>query len=192
MAKLSIDELLEEQKRPVTLAVIQAIQDDGKNVLVTPWEPGTQCLCGKGIRVPRSAIKEISKTGNTVRCCRKTLQVVEIKFSEGKQIGYEELFVAIQTAREDGTIAPSNGFGNPVPLFRRLNFKLRPGGIRPWGIVGGTAAPGDPLNDPQVAADAAQAACIENCLSRVDTSGLSPQQRQTLQDTMRSLCEAMC
>jgi hypothetical protein len=80
--ELSVDQLLEEQERGRLRATVARIGGHHDAVEVTPWIRGGGCACHSSLRVPKEAIAGAVATGESHRCCGKTLLVVELTFRE--------------------------------------------------------------------------------------------------------------
>jgi hypothetical protein len=183
MADISIDHLLEQQRRSSNAVLLQAIPGDNEHVRVTPWIRGMKCVCGKGTVMPRNAIKEISKTGHTCRCCNQTIQVVEVEFSSEKLVTYAELISAVRASRAAAIAEAAR------KLRRALRFHIPIMKPFPW--------PED-QNDPDTAGSDSENSddCVLNCVDsfmrKTDGYKLPPAQQAAVMGYYQTLCEVLC
>jgi len=192
VADISIERLLEEQKRSSKVVIMEAIPDDKDHVRVIPWYRGMKCVCGRGAILPRSAIQDIRKTGETIRCCNRTLQIVEVEFSDEKLVTCEELWSAMQASRAE---AMQSARRTLRKLRRTMRFvipfvKPFPGGGAPdpvGGDVNGEGSSGIDGSDPF---------CVPDCISMgMKTSGGSQLRGAAWTANWQywnSLCQAIC
>jgi hypothetical protein len=82
--EIEIDDLLREQEETGNAfhVTIERTPDDDERVKITPYRADTGCLCIDAIVVPKQSIETAKRTGETHLCCGKTLQVVEVTFSD--------------------------------------------------------------------------------------------------------------
>lgn len=90
--ELSLDELLERQRRAATLATITAVPEKKDMVKLTPWLPGGECLCHFAIVVPKRSIERLTSTRHQHLCCGKLLDVVQVTFRDTGAVSVSEIF----------------------------------------------------------------------------------------------------
>lgn len=121
----SLTSLLEEQATSSRRFVIEAVPDKSEVVKVTLLTPGMRLSCDAGVTMPTKAISSVKKTGDTVACCGKTLQAVELTFSQEQMVSYDDVFSTVRDVHTSVTknIAQSvNGFstsGGHSPIVDR-------------------------------------------------------------------------
>jgi hypothetical protein len=116
---ISLEELLAEQSKIVTLATIEAVPEKADFVKVTPWILGSGCMCRFALEVPKKDIASVVLTKHGYPCCGKDLSVVQVEFKES-------------------SVLPTAGvFAN---LSRLASFDLEPRSVRPARGVTDTAA----------------------------------------------------
>lgn len=185
MGDISIDVLLEEQKRSGNRVVIRGIPGDNEQVKVTPVIRGMKCACRDSQIVPRSAIKSITKTGKSLHCCNETLQIVEVEFSHEKLITYDELFKAVRSAH-----AATMG---SIPRRRnRPVARRRPHILQPLPVI--PVDPGDGGGGDD--SDETYDDCIEDCITELILyempEGLSPAAEARYWITAYNDCKRGC
>ena len=181
MSGLTVEQLLEEQKRSTNLAVLKAIPNDSEHVRVIPWQPGMKCLCGKGMVVPRKAIESLQKRDETVRCCGESLQVVEITFSSEKLVTYTEYFGVHRTLQTAMRFQEGRR--------RRLSFALTADTDSAGGGSSSNPFDYDPFEDPQTMFD-----CMANCIAEVNEDAMSipPDKRAAFKARRIRMCQFAC
>ena len=63
--------------------------------------------------MPISAIKSIKKIGETVHCCDKLLQAVELTFTDAKAVSYDDVFVTVASVHASVTTNLAHSFSAP-------------------------------------------------------------------------------
>jgi hypothetical protein len=94
--KMTVDDVLEQQKRTALIATIEAIGDERGTVKVTPFNPGGGGFDELALRVPRESINSLLPTGERKLCCGKLLRVFEIEFNEKASMPIVEAFQRLQ------------------------------------------------------------------------------------------------
>ena len=81
---IDLEDLLnqQEQQPDVVQATIERIDSDPDRVRITPFVPGVGCLCSVAVTVPKTAIRSLTTTDETHRCCGKVVTVVEVEFGD--------------------------------------------------------------------------------------------------------------
>ena len=159
-AEISLEKLFEEQKKPAEpLFVITPLDDEF--VRMRLWRPHEPCMCGSGfVKVPRSAILSVTKTGKTTVCCGKLFQVVAVEFSKEPMLTYKDLFAAVQRS------SPTGQRSKLKPARRLVVPKIEP--VIPPNPGGGGGDDdddyppftGDPTTDSQKLQ-----ACVQQCIA---------------------------
>lgn len=143
---LTLDELLESQSKVTVVATIEAIPGHTEKVKVTPWLKDQGCMCGVSVNISKTAIQSIRPTGDVHFCCGKSLKVVEITFTESKDIDIPELIAGLVASVRKTTAS------NPL-------FNSGAQGAPQLGVeVGARPAPGHGLQ-----CENAYAACLQRC-----------------------------
>ena len=196
-ADISLEKLFEEQERPPEqLFVILPL--DEQSIRIKPWNPRQRCICGSGfVKVPRSAIRSVKTTGKIQHCCCKTLQVVEIEFSEERTLTYKDLFATVRRSTRATSSAEPLRFPRRGPrAIKRpripILFPPFPEGDDEGGGGGGDEGfTGDPESD-----SAKYQLCIDECISTARLTDTGPpktaQQLQQWIEQARTLCEEKC
>jgi len=104
MANQSLEELLGDQRKVVSLAIIEEIENDNDNVRITPWVAGRRGGSANGILVPRAAIKSIKRIGREVVSAGRVLHAVEVEFTDAKLLTYQQLFSALRGVRGENAV----------------------------------------------------------------------------------------
>ena len=89
---ISLEELLAEQSKPVTLATIEAVPEKSDFVKVTPWTSRRGCMCHLALEVPRKDIANVALTSHGHSCCGKSLRVVQVEFKESSVLPTATVF----------------------------------------------------------------------------------------------------
>ena len=94
--EISLDELFKEQSA-VDLFLVKPFNEEF--VYMSTWSPGDSCGCQGFRKVPRSAIRSVRKTGKTIQCCGKLMEIVTVEFSEEPTLTYAALFAGLRIAK---------------------------------------------------------------------------------------------
>lgn len=129
---MSVGDFLSTQAE-ASEALLATVERAGVDQLkVTPWQPGRGCLCAYAFRLPESAIRALTPTGDVHACCGKRLSVVEVAFAESHKAVGDVVSQQVRLGLEH----PKDALGNarrPVPGMRssvtRLGYSARYGAI---------------------------------------------------------------
>jgi hypothetical protein len=94
-ADVTVEQLLEIQKRETLLATLEAVPEKPNLVKVTPWFPGRGCACSSSLVVEKRSIKKLTRTGRRHFCCGKLLTVVEVEIDGKAVISLSEVFALV-------------------------------------------------------------------------------------------------
>src|SRR4051794_39310495 len=121
---LSLDDLLTEQAKVSTRAVVEAVPGKPDQVKVTPWIPGLGCLFNLAMELPKDSIDSISQTDQAFHYGGRPMRVVDVKFREEANLPLAEVFhkmVALSSSVLN--IAPWQGSGGgQMPSGSSLNI----------------------------------------------------------------------
>ncbi len=94
---MEINEFIENQKSQKNdiLVTIEELENDDKNVKITPWIEGSNCQCGYSLVLEKNKIENVEPIDQTKQCCNKKLTVVKIFFKKEASLTYSELFVSL-------------------------------------------------------------------------------------------------
>lgn len=100
-SEVALDNYLSEYQQ-VWLAAVEPDADDDF-VQVTPFTDGA-CSSRGPLRLPKSSIIGIKKTGRSSQVCGRLADLVEVRFQDGLRFSYEQV---MEEAREFRNSAPS-------------------------------------------------------------------------------------
>jgi hypothetical protein len=98
--KMTVDDVLEQQKKTVLIATIEAIDHEPQLVKVTPFIPGAGPSEEPALRIQRESIGSLVPTGEKKLRRGKHLRVFEIHFAEHASIPIKEAFEHLQTSSQ--------------------------------------------------------------------------------------------
>ncbi len=108
--KISVDDLLTGQAKPMFTATVETIEGEPDKVKITPWTAAAGCLCHLSINIIKASLIGVTPTGETHVCCGKTLKVVELHFKKDESIRLEDVFGQLSVSASGG--ASSHGSGH--------------------------------------------------------------------------------
>jgi hypothetical protein len=136
---ITLEELLSEQGKIVTLATIEAVPEKADFVKVTPWTFGRGCMCHFALEVPKQAIANVVLTRHGYSCCGKALSVVQVEFKESSVLPIAAVFANLSR------LASSDPEPRRVPTARAVAGAAA-GSALAAGVNGGRV--GNPI-DPE-------------------------------------------
>jgi len=127
---VSVIQLLDEQKENEDLYTIRSLGEKNKDyVLATPWRPGNKCTCHMAQVIPVAAIKKLIKSGSSIKCCGRILQLVKIEFDDSYTLTFAEHLAVLNAIRS----TPHS----KRPKKRRKGRARRSSRVQPLDLVDG-------------------------------------------------------
>jgi len=139
--EVSLEELLAEQSKTITLATIETVPEKADFVKVTPWIVGRGCMCRLALEVPKRDIVNIVLSKHSHSCCDKSRSVVEVEFREGSVLPVADVFANLSRLASsdlDRRVSPARsvtGTAAGPSLFGGINRGRASNPTNPDGII---------------------------------------------------------